>query len=143
MTKFFIILALALYSLTTLAQRDSVAFFYNHKKINVLINERGMNSRLHDFMNQFGAEGDLLLTSSDQDINLGCAREIDRVSCTFTFFPSSDVHFVDRELQVHKSLKTFGLAQENYFEMSFRSSMKDNIHLIIEDGILKITASKK
>lgn len=143
MKKFIFILILSLYSLTTLAQRDSVAFFYTPKKVNVLINERGVDSRLHAFMDYFRVDTELLLTSVDQDIQLGCAREVDRVSCTFTFHPSTDVQIANRELLVQKDLRALEVETSGSFEMSFRSSMKDNIHLTIIDGVLRISASKK
>lgn len=143
MSKLLVTAFLALFSTVSLAQRDSVAFFYTPKKINVLINERGQVSRLQNFMNFFNADNVLILKSQDQDIKLECAREIDRATCTFTFYPSVNVQTVNRELHVLKDLSNFGLQTSESFAMSFKGSMKDNIHLVIENGVLNITASKK
>ena len=143
MSKIIVTILFAFISTASLAQRDSVAFFYTPKKINVLINERGEVSRLHHFMNFFKAGNELILRSEDKDIKLECAREFDRATCTFTFYPSLDVQTVNRELHVEKALSNFGVETVDAFEMSFRGSMKDNIHLSIVNGFLTISASKK
>ena len=143
MSKIIVTILFAFISTASLAQRDSVAFFYTPKKINVLINEKGEVSRLHDFMNFFKVGNELILKSEDKDIKLECAREFDRATCTFTFYPSSNVQTDNRELHVEKELTNFGVVTSDAFEMSFRGSMKDNIHLVIDNGILLISASKK
>ena len=143
MSKLLVTAFIALFSTVSLAQRDSVAFFYTPQKINVLINERGEVSRLQSFMSFFNAGNELILRSQDKDIKLECARMIDRATCTFTFYPSVNVQTVNRELHVMKDLANFGLDINESFEMKFLGSMKDNIHLVIENGVLNITASKK
>ena len=143
MNKLLILLSALTISFHTLASRDSVAFFYTAKKVNVLINERGVSSRLHAFMDFFKADTELFLVSNKGDIKLGCAREVDKVACTFTFTPSEDVSLDNRELRVVTAISEFGIEGDDSFEMSFRSSMKDNITLTIENGELVIFASKK
>lgn len=132
-----------LFSFSTFAQRDSVAFFYTPQKINVLLNERGEVSRLQSFMNYFEVGHELILHSQDGDIKFECARMIDKATCTFTFYPSKDVQTVNRELRVLKDLANFNVTRTDSFEMHFQGSMKDNFHLLINDGVLTISASKK
>lgn len=132
-----------LFSFSAFAQRDSVAFFYRPHKIDVLLNERGEVSRLQNFMNYFEAGHELSLLSEDHDIKIQCARLVDKATCTLTFYPSTDVLTVNRELQVTKRLSSFGLERNDEFEMHFQGSMKDNFHLVINDGVLTISASKK
>ncbi len=143
MNKLIFLASSLIISTQTFASRDSIAFFYTPKKVSVLINERGTNSRLHDFMDFFNADNDMVLTSKKGDIKLGCARDIDKVSCTFTFLPSENVALDNRELHVLTTLNDFGVESDDSFEMRFRSSMKDNITLTVTDGELVISASKK
>lgn len=143
MNKLFILTFALIISSHAFASRDSIAFFYTPKKVNVLINERGTNSRLHDFMNFFNASNELVLLSKSGDIKLGCAREVDKVACTFTFLPSVNVALDNRELHVAASMTEFGMESNDSFEMSFRSSMKDNMTLSVAGGELVIYASKK
>lgn len=132
-----------IFSVSAFAQRDSVAFFYRPHKIDVLLNERGEVSRLQNFMNYFKAGHELNLLSEDQDIKIQCARIIDKATCTLTFYPSTDVFTVNRELQATKKLSNFGMERKDEFEMHFQGSMKDNFHLVINDGVMTISASKK
>lgn len=129
-------------STQALAARDSVAYFYSAKKVNVLLNERGFNSRIHQFLQALGEESGTLLVSADNDIRLGCAAEEDRATCTFTFYPSDAVKFEDKKLFVEKDLGSFGIDPYIEFEMSFRGSMKDQIQLRLSNGMLTIFASK-
>lgn len=140
MLKFVVLLFLV--STPVLGARDSVAYFYSAKKVNVLINERGFNSRIQQFMDALNEKSSMLLVSEDHDIRLGCAREEDRATCTFTFYPSSSVSLVDKKLYVHKQLLSFGITEDVEFEMIFQSSMKDQIQLRLSDGQLIIFASK-
>lgn len=143
MFKLTLTLMLSLFSAVSYAQLDSVAFFYTPQKINVLINERGEVSRLQNFMNFFNAGHELFLVSKDNDIKFACARDYDKATCTLTFYPSQDVQTQNRELRLVKSLENFDLDIQDSFTMSFRGSMKDNFHLVIENGVMTIFASKK
>lgn len=143
MKKYLILVGLFLLSTSAIASRDSIAFFYTPAKVNILINERGMDSRLHDFMNHFNAGNELILESEKGDITLGCAREINKVACRFTFTPSNNVAIENKELAVLAKMSSFGIMSDDSFEMSFRGSMKDNMSFTIEHGVLKIFASKK
>jgi len=131
-----------LISTQVVAARDSVAFFYSAKKVNVLLNERGFNTRIHQFLEAIGADQGVHLVSEDNDIRLGCATEDNRATCTFTFYPSSSVKIVDKKLFVNKDVSSLGIEPYTEFEMSFQGSMKDQIQLRISNGVLTIFASK-
>lgn len=131
-----------LFSTTALAARDSVAYFYSSTKANILINERGYQSRLQQLMDVVGAGDSMLLISKDQDIKLGCARSDERTTCTFTFYPSSSVKFQNKKMYVETELTKLGLDESLEFEMSFEGSMKDQVHLRFSQGKLFIFASK-
>lgn len=125
------------------ANFDSIAFFYSPNKVNVLINERGTSSRLHDFMNLFTDAHELVLISENNDMKIGCARSVEKVACTFTFYPSHYVRIEDKELAAAVPLMFLSPVVLDGFEMSFRSSMKDNLQLQIRDGVVVISGSKK
>lgn len=135
----FLSLLLSL-STSALAARDSVAYFYSPQKVNVLLNERGINSRIQQFMNVLGGENELMIVTGD--MKLGCARKEDRATCTFTFYPSPTIKFINKELFVEKSLVSLELDERLEFEMSFQGSMKDQLNLRLSEGQLFIFASK-
>lgn len=137
----WIFLALTI-STSALANLDSVAYFYSKNKVNVLLNERGYESRISAFMDAVGEKEVMLLVSNEGDIKLGCARQDDRATCTFTFYPSESVKIVDKKLYVVKDIRSLGLAEDIEFSMSFKGSMKDQIQLGISGGVLSIFASK-
>lgn len=141
MMKF--VLSFLLFSTSVLANRDSVAFFYTTKKVNVLLNEKKVNSRISQFMDAVGAHDAVLLVSKDGDVRLGCAREEDRGTCTFTFYPSSTVLIENKELKVEKEVGDFNLPANLEFEMRFKGSMKDELNLSISNGRILIFAAKK
>lgn len=141
--KILIVLASIFLSTQAMAGRDSVAFFYSTKKVNILMNERASAGRIQQFMDLFNADNELVLINAEQDVKVGCARELDRATCTFTFYPGNNVEFATREIFFKQDLKEFGVAANGDFEMIFESSMKDKIKLIIEDNVLYITGSKK
>ena len=138
-----LVLALLLLSTQALANRDSVAFFYTSKKVNVLLNEKKVNSRISQFMDVVGAHDNMLLVSQDGDVRLGCAREDDRGTCTFTFYPSPTVLIANKELRVDKELADFHLPDDLEFSMNFKGSMKDELNLSISNGRILIFATKK
>ena len=138
-----LILCSLLFSTSVLANLDSVAFFYTTKKVNVLLNEKNINSRISQFMDAVGAHDSVLLVSKDGDVRLGCAREDDRGTCTFTFYPSESVLIENKELKVNKELGDFNLPADLEFEMSFKGSMKDQLNLSISNGRILIFAAKK
>lgn len=129
-------------STSTLAARDSIAYFYTDKKVNILLNERGYNSRISGLMEAVGHVEAMLLVSDELDMKLGCAVADIRSTCTFTFFPSKDVQFVDKKLLVKKELASLGIDPSVEFEMTFQGSMKDHLTLRLTNGFLTIFASK-
>lgn len=135
--------SLFFFSVSAMASRDSIAFFYTPAKVNILINERGVNSRLHDFMNYFKAGQELIFESENGDITLGCVRDINKVACRFTFIPSSNVAIENKELSVLADMTSFRVMTKDSFKMTFLGSMKDNMSFSIENGELRILASKK
>ena len=137
----FLILAFFL-STSAIAARDSIAYFYSAKKVNILINERGYNSRIQEFMDVLGIEEAMLLVSDELDVKLGCAVSDNRSTCTFTFYPSNDVKFIDKKLYVEKNLLSLGVDPALEFEMAFQGSMKDHMTLRLSEGRLTIFASK-
>lgn len=141
--KNLLLLASIFISSQAMAARDSVAFFYSAKKVNILLNERASAGRIQQFMDLFKAEDSLFLINADQDVKLGCARELDRATCTFTFYPGNNVEFETKEIFFKQDLAEFGVVVSEDFEMSFESSMKDKMKLSVEDNVLYITGSKK
>lgn len=141
MLKF--ILCALLFSSSVFANRDSVAFFYTAKKVNILINERIIDSRISQFMDVVGSENSMLLVSEQGDVRLGCARVEERSTCTFTFYPSEDVVIANKELWVEKDLEDFNLPANLEFAMSFKGSMKDQLDLRISNGRIFIFGTKK
>jgi hypothetical protein len=138
-----LLISMVLISTLSWAHQDSIAFFYSPNKVNVLINERGTFSRLHDFMNLFTDTHELLLVSENNDMKIGCARSVEKVACTFTFYPSHYVRIEDSLLAAAVPLTFFTPSVLDNFEMSFRSSMKDNLQLQIRNGVVVISGSKK
>lgn len=143
MYKYLTLTLMILASSFAWANQDSIAFFYSPNKVNVLINEKGTSSRLHDFMNLFTDAHELLLVSENKDMKIGCARSVEKVACTFTFYPSHYVRIDDRQLAAAVPLLFLSPSVLDNFEMNFRSSMKDNLQLHIRDGVVVISGSKK
>lgn len=138
-----LLISMVLISTLSWAHQDSIAFFYSPNKVNVLINERGTFSRLHDFMNLFTDTHELLLVSENNDMKIGCARSVEKVACTFTFYPSHNVRIEDRHLAVTVPLMFLTSMVIDDFEMNFRSSMKDSLQLQIKNGVVVTSGSKK
>lgn len=143
MKKLLLISLLMLISLPVFASRDSIAFFYKTEKVGILLNERGTNGRIQNFMDFLGAQENMLLLSKNGDVKLGCARNEENASCTFTFLPSANVETQNKELNVKISLNQFDLEVTEDFEMSFLGSMKDKLDLKVIDNELIIYAAKK
>ena len=59
---------------TSLAARDSVAVFYKPEKTGVLLNERGSNGRIQQFMNTLGIEENIYWLNEDESINIRWSR---------------------------------------------------------------------
>ncbi len=143
MCKYLTLALMILASSLVSAGQDSIAFFYSPTKVNVLINERGATSRLHDFMNLFTDTHELVLVSENNDIKIGCERSLEKVACTFTFYPSHYVRIEDKQLVAAVPLMFLSSTVVDNFEMNFRSSMKDNLKFQIRDGVVVISGSKK
>lgn len=136
----FFILASIMWSSNSSAASDSVAVFFTSAKTSVLINERGSNSRLHDFMNALNWGNKNQWESEDKQARFVCGRNDEAASCTFTVFPSPAIRFGNR--QVLAAL-AFDTPVQSQYEMFFESSNGDSFFLKIKDQTLFIEAKKK
>ncbi|WP_408096172.1 hypothetical protein ACJVC5_14125 [Peredibacter sp. HCB2-198] len=136
-------LSALVFAVSAIAANDSVAFFYKPEKVGVLINERSQTGRLSNFLNHFGNSDVLNTTSTDQKINISCARGQIGIACTFTFLPAQNIQIRDRALSVVTNVAALGLPNAGAFEMSFASSMKDKFNFAVSDkGEIRMTGSK-
>lgn len=129
---------------TSIAQAasDSVAVFHRPEKVIVLINEQHQG-RLQSFMDHLDVQTDLDIQSLDGSVILSCGRRPDVASCTFTFYPSDLVRVGNKAADVAVPLTEMSLPELGNFEMSFESSREDKMTLQIQEGVLKVQASKR
>jgi hypothetical protein len=108
---------------------DSVAVFHRPEKVAILVNERGHNGRIQQFMNAWGAKDELFWQSSDESFRLNCGRSETGATCNFRLLPSPSVEIRAKEslgkaqwtgegavpADVHFSFES---SRENYFEFT-------------------------
>lgn len=124
------------------AAADSVAVFHRPEKVVVLINEQ-YQGRLQGFMDHFDVQNDLDVEAIDGSVLVRCGRKVDAASCTLTFYPSKQVRVGNKTLDAAIPLIEMNLPEVENFEMSFESSREDKMTLKIQDGVLKVQASKR
>lgn len=125
------------------ASRDSIGFFYRSEKVDIVLTERSKNGRIPRFMDYLLVNNSVFLENNEKTIKLGCAREENRSSCTFTFYPhEAKILIKDKTLIVSMPLDELGLISNGDFEMYFEGSMNDKMFFEIKNNILSIEASK-
>ncbi len=139
MNKFIFALTLMCASIVH-AAADSVAVFHRPEKVVVLINENGTESRLQQFMNALSADHRVFWVTRDESIKIDCARNTDKVSCTFRFTPSDSV--IIEEKRVWAETEAAELSK-NEFQMSFESSQEDRFHLTMTPEGIQFWAGKR
>ena len=143
MIQMMIAALISLGSFSAVAAADSVGVFLRPEKVVVLINERGMDGRLHQFMNQMGAGSELQVLSSDGSLKIECGRKTDAVSCTFRFFPSENTEIGQRFVKSEFAAAELPQALPTSFEMTFESSREDLFVLKAGGGSLSLFAKKR
>jgi len=137
--KYIFILGL-FFSFSAQAARDSVGVFYSSQKVNILINERGMNQRLHQFMDAMGWADNHYWANETETLKIHCAREEAKGVCVFTLKPSENVSFNTKSAEAHFVEKSFNAKP---FEMAFESSMQDKFLIRVQGSEVFIWAGKK
>lgn len=130
-------------SVSAIASADSVGVFHRPEKVVVLINERGVDGRLHQFMNQMGAGSQLQVLSLDESLKIECGRQTDAVSCTFRFFPSEAIEIGQRFVKAEFAASDLTQALPTAFEMTFESSREDLFVLKSDGASLSLFAKKR
>ncbi len=128
------------FSIQTQAARDSVGVFYSTEKVNVLINERGMNQRLHQFMDAMGWAENHYWENEAGTLKIHCAREDAKGVCVFTLKPSEHVVFKGKSAEAHFVENSFSAVP---YEMTFESSMQDKFLIKVQGSEVYIWAGKK
>lgn len=136
----FVIPLVLLFSIQTQAARDSVGVFYSPEKVNILINERGMNQRLHQFMDAMGWVDNHYWENETGTLKIHCAREDAKGVCVFTLKPSDVVNFKGKSAEAHFAEPSFSASP---YEMTFESSMQDKFFIKVEGSEVYIWAGKK
>ncbi|MNT19546.1 hypothetical protein D3C72_1548080 [compost metagenome] len=132
-----------MFSAQAFAAADSVAVFHSARKVVVLINEQGSNSRLQNFMNSFNAESNLRVESTESGIRIQCARTTDETSCTFAFFPSENVRVEKKSLNASTTLVDLSLKSSQNFTASFESSRQDQFSIHSDENFIIFQANKR
>lgn len=142
--KYFALLTFLL-STQAFAASDSVAVFHRPEKVAVLVNERGEASRLQMLMDNLNAGKDLHVINEADSIMITCGRVINAASCTFSFLKGKGVliETSPRQLFATADLNDLGVESSERFETTFESSMEDYLHILVADGKIHFTASKK
>lgn len=123
-----------------LAAADSVAVFHRPEKVVVLINENGTDSRLQQFMNALSADHRVFWVTRDESIKIDCARNTEKVSCTFRFTPSENVIIEEKRVWAETDAAELN---KNEFQMSFESSQEDRFHLTMTPSGIQFWAGKR
>lgn len=128
--------------------KDSVGVFHSPDKVIILVTEKGLTSRLAQFMNlwseelNFTGRSEALIWQTPQsDFTMRCFQNYDEHSCTFKLLPTST--FVD--IQERAAFIELPLAQPTRqdFEFEFMSSRNDYFVISSQNQILSIKAIKK
>lgn len=123
--------------------RDSVAVFHRPEKVVILIHDRSPSGRLQTWMDQWGAENELILESTQKDIKIQCGRKPGLASCTFRLHPSASVRIGEKATTASLLFSDFGSAKAlNGFEMSFESSRGHRFEVEISELGLSIHAAR-
>lgn len=122
------------------AAADSVAVFHRPEKVVVLINENGANSRLQQFMNALSADHRVFWLSRDESVKFDCARNTQKVSCTFRFTPSRNVIIEGKRVLAETDAADLSKMP---FEMSFESSQEDRFQLRMTSEGIQFWAAKR
>ncbi len=143
--KLLALLLSLLLSTQLFAANDSVGIFHRPEKVAILVNERGEGARLQMLMDNLNAGKDLHVINEADSIMLTCGRIIDAASCTFSFLKGKGVLIETnpRQLFATADLKELGIESSEKFETIFESSMGDYLHILVADGKIHFTASKK
>jgi hypothetical protein len=105
---------------------DSVAVFHRPEKVVILVNERGSNGRIQQFMNAWNAGPELYWHSETGDFTINCGRNEAAASCTFKLLPSANVQIGAKEAEGHAQMNpapadvhfSFESSRENFFEFT-------------------------
>ncbi|MGZ3711167.1 MAG: hypothetical protein ACXVBE_05395 [Bdellovibrionota bacterium] len=111
------------------AASDSVAVFHRPEKVAILVNERGRNGRIQQFMNAWGVQDEIFWQSADESFRINCGRTETGATCNFRLLPSAQVEIKQKESTGHAQWKgtgptpadvhfTFESSRENFFEFT-------------------------
>ncbi|AUN96743.1 hypothetical protein DOM21_18090 [Bacteriovorax stolpii] len=142
--KMFSLLAL-LISAPVMAASDSVGVFYRPEKVVVLVNERGEEADLQNLIRRLGAgKNSFQSISQDKTIKVVCGKSEIEASCTFTFFPGSNVTInSNRSVEAQTTLEDLGIALVDDISVGYESSMGDKFTLEVANGNIHFLGSKK
>lgn len=138
--RILMVLVLTGISVIAEANRDSVGVFVSKEKMNILINERGHNQRLQQFMDAMKWGENTYWVNHDETIKIHCAREEAKAVCVFTLKPSEFVKFDGKSAQARFQENSFNAAP---YEMTFASSMEDKFLIQVNGTEVHIWAAKK
>ena len=125
-----------------LAKWDSVGVFLRTDKVVVLINERGSQSRLQQFMNLVKAQNDFDYLSEDQGLKISCGRSETASTCTFRLLPSSEILIGPRSVETAFECGKLHLNPDDQFHMEFKNSNGDQFALEVTNGRVHLLATK-
>lgn len=130
--------------------KDSVGVFHRPDKVIILVTERGLTSRLAQFMNLWNPSLNItqnpeaiIWQSPDQELTIRCFKNYDEHSCTFKLLPTStfvEIHVAQATL-VDYPLSGLGTVQD--FEMEFKSSRDDHFRLVSTKDKITLEATKR
>ena len=117
-----------------LAHWDSVAVFLRPTKVIVLINERGSQARLQNFMSLLQAQTDFEYLSDDSSLKISCGRNETAATCTFRFLPGPLNQISSKSIETTIGSDKLNLPADQNFQMLFNNSNGDRFSLEIANG---------
>lgn len=144
----FTLITMTTFSAFASLGQDSVAVFHRPDKVIVLVTEKGLNSRLAQFMNswalelnQTGRREALIWQSPNAEFTMRCFKNYDEHSCTFKLQPTSPfVNITPTAARIEFPLSA-SMLQDYDFE--FLSSRNDYFRLSSANDVLSLQAIKK
>ena len=140
--KFIFITMTLLASFPAWSASDSVGVFLRAEKVVVLTKELSHN-RLTGFMDAFHAGEKLFMDATTDGFKVVCRRDETKAACTFSFFPSPFVTIGPKRLQAEIPIQSLGTEVPSDFAMTFESSREDRCILELNNGSLKVLATKR
>lgn len=135
-----LLLTLAFSSPSSAASEQAVAVLYRPDTVLVQVNEKGVPNQLHAFLDWAGVGQSLSFTSREGNLRIQCGRRDDAASCTFRFYPGTNVRLFARGADAE--LPGFSAGAEA-LSLRFTSSNGDSLELVGSGGVLRLKAAKR